>query len=269
MSIPVFDNIKFVDESGLLTPEWRAILQNLFQTLQTRFSNEGLVMPSQSVTNINLLIDSDNGALVYDETTNLPKIRVNGIWETLNFSPSPLTLPVPIADGGTGQTTQQTAINALTGTQVNKYYLRSDGTNATLSPLNVADFSGVVGISNGGTGQSTQQLAINAIAGAVTNSYFLRGDGTNVSMSAIQTTDLPYTTPIQLTVDTTINGTGLSIGVPYQYQSTASSIITLTIIGGITLRNPPVLNGSSATIGFNNNDVFTLTRYGDGTILIT
>ena len=269
MAIPVFDNIKFIDENGLLTPEWRAILQDLFQTLQARFSDEGLVMPSQSVSNINLLNNSDDGALVYDETTNLPKIRVNGVWQTLNFSPSPITLPLPIVDGGTGQTTQQTAINALTGTQVNKYYLRSDGTNASLSPLNVADFSGVVGIANGGTGQSTQQLAINALAGAATNSYFLRGDGTNVSMSAIQTTDLPYTTPIQLTVDTTINGTGLSIGVPYQYQSTASSIITLTIIGGITLRNPPVLNGSTATIGFNNNDVFTLTRYGDGTILIT
>ena len=87
MAIPVFDNIKFIDENGLLTPEWRAILQDLFQTLQARFSNEGLVMPSQSVTNINLLNNSDDGALVYDETTNLPKIRVNGVWQTLNFSP--------------------------------------------------------------------------------------------------------------------------------------------------------------------------------------
>lgn len=269
MAIPVFDNIKFIDENGLLTPEWRAILQDLFQTLQTRFSDEGLVMPSQSVTNIGLLNNSDDGALVYDETTNLPKIRVNGIWETLNFSPSPLTLPVPIADGGTGQTTQQTAINALTGTQVNKYYLRSDGTNSTLSPLNVADFSGVVSITNGGTGQSTQQLAINALTGAVTDGYFLRGDGTNVSLSPIQITDLPYPTPIQLIIDTTINGNSLSVGVAYPYQSTASSIITLTIVGGITLRNPPTLNGSSTTIGFNNNDVFTLTRYSDSTILIT
>lgn len=269
MAIPVFDNIKFIDENGLLTPEWRAILQDLFQTLQARFSDEGLVMPSQSVSNINQLNNSDDGALVYDETSNLPKIRVNGVWEILNFSPSPITLPVPIVDGGTGQTTQQAAINALTGTQVNAYYLRSNGTNAVLSPISVADFTGVLGISNGGTGQSTQQLAINALAGAVTDGTFLRGNGTNVSMGAIQTTDLPYTAPIQLSVDTTINGTGLSVGVPYQYQSTASSIITLTIIGGITLRNPPVLNGSTSTIGFNNNDVFTLTRYSDSTILIT
>jgi hypothetical protein len=269
MAIPVFDNIKFIDENGLLTPEWRAILQDLFQTLQARFSDEGLVMPSQSVTNISQLNNSDDGALVYDSTNNVAKIRINGVWQTIIFSTSPITIPLPISEGGTGQTTQQTAINALTGTQVNKYYLRSDGTNATLSPLNVADFSGVVAIANGGTGQSTQQLAINALAGAVTDGYYLRGNGTNILMSAIQASDLPYSNPIQLSVDTTINGTGLTIGVPYEYQSIAASIITLTIVGGITLRNPPALNGSSSTIGFNNNDVFTLTRYNDGTILIT
>jgi len=269
MTVPVFDNIRFVNENGLLTPEWRAILQNLFQSLQDRFSNEGLVMPSQSYGNISLLNDSVDGALVYDATNNLAKIRINGIWEVINFSPSPISLPLPITDGGTGQSTQQGAINALTGTQTNKYYLRSDGTNATLSPLNVSDFSGVLGITNGGTGQNTQQGAINALAGAVTSGYFLRGDGTDVKMGAIQSSDLPYITPIQLNVDTTINGTGLTLNVPYQYQSIASSIITLTIVGGITLRNPPVLNGSPTTIGFNNNDVFTLTRYGDGTILIT
>lgn len=269
MTIPVFDNIRVVDENGIFTPEWRAIIQNLFQTLQDRFSNEGLVMPSQSVTNINQLNNSDNGALVYDETTNLPKIRVNGIWETLNFSPSPITLPIQIVDGGTGQITQQDAINALTGTQINAYYLRSNGTNATLSPINFSDFTGVVGINNGGTGQSTQQDAINALAGAITNGYFLRGNGTNVSMSSIQISDLPYAIPVQLTVNTTINGTSLTVGASYTYQSTSVSIITLTIIGGITLRNPPALNGSSSTIGFNENDVFTLTRYSDSTILIT
>lgn len=269
MTIPVFDNIRVIDENGIFTPEWRAIIQDLFQTLQSRFSAEGLVMPSQSVTNINLLNNSDNGALVYDSTDNLPKIRVNGVWENINFDLSPVSLPVSISDGGTGKTTQQAAINALTGTQVNKYYLRSDGTNATLSAINIADFSGVVGISNGGTGQSTQQTAINALSGAVTNGYVLRGNGTNVALSALQTSDLPYTTPIQLTIDTTINGTSLTIGVPYQYQSTSVSIITLTIVGGITLRNPPALNGSPSTIGFNENDVFTLTRYSDSTILIT
>jgi hypothetical protein len=42
---------------------------------------------------------------------------------------------VAIANGGTGATTQQAAINALTGPQIGGFYLRSDGTNATLSNI--------------------------------------------------------------------------------------------------------------------------------------
>jgi hypothetical protein len=46
---------------------------------------------------------------------------------------------VTIAQGGTGQTTQQAAINALTGVQTSGYYLRSGGTNAVLSAIQAAD----------------------------------------------------------------------------------------------------------------------------------
>jgi hypothetical protein len=44
-----------------------------------------------------------------------------------------------IASGGTGATAQQGAINALTGTQVSGRYLRSNGTNATLSAIQAGD----------------------------------------------------------------------------------------------------------------------------------
>jgi len=44
-----------------------------------------------------------------------------------------------IEDGGTGATTQQTAVNALTGSQISGTYLRSDGTNSALSTIQVAD----------------------------------------------------------------------------------------------------------------------------------
>jgi hypothetical protein len=46
---------------------------------------------------------------------------------------------IPIADGGTGASTQQDAINALTGTQSSGKYLRSDGTNSTLSDIQASD----------------------------------------------------------------------------------------------------------------------------------
>jgi hypothetical protein len=45
----------------------------------------------------------------------------------------------PFSNGGTGQTTQQSAIDALTGVQSSGKYLRSDGTNATLSTIQSGD----------------------------------------------------------------------------------------------------------------------------------
>jgi hypothetical protein len=80
-----------------------------------------------------------------------------------------------VANGGTGASTQQASINALTGTQSSGKYLRSDGTNATLTSIQAADIptlnqnttgnaatatiagniSGTVAVANGGTGNST------------------------------------------------------------------------------------------------------------------
>jgi hypothetical protein len=50
-----------------------------------------------------------------------------------------IAVPVTIANGGSGQSTQQAAINALTGTQSAGKLLRSDGTNATLAAILAAD----------------------------------------------------------------------------------------------------------------------------------
>jgi hypothetical protein len=50
-----------------------------------------------------------------------------------------LSNPVTIAQGGTGQTGQQAAINALTGTQSSGTYLRSNGTNSALTAILAAD----------------------------------------------------------------------------------------------------------------------------------
>ncbi len=66
---------------------------------------------------------------------------------------------VAIANGGTGATTQQAALNALTGTQVSGRYVRSNGTNASLSTLQAADLTGTVAITQGGTGATTQASA--------------------------------------------------------------------------------------------------------------
>jgi len=50
-----------------------------------------------------------------------------------------ITGTAAIANGGTGQTSAAAAITALTGTQTAGRYLRSDGTNAALAAIDVAD----------------------------------------------------------------------------------------------------------------------------------
>ena len=87
-----------------------------------------------------------------------------------------VTGTLPIANGGTGQTTAAAAITALAGTQVAGYYLRSNGTATTLTAIvasdvptlnqnttgTAANVTGTVAIANGGTGATT-------VSGAQTN----------------------------------------------------------------------------------------------------
>ena len=83
--------------------------------------------------------------IVWSDGTNFYDVKAQNLTGTL-----------AIANGGTGQTTQQAAMNALAGTQTNNRVLRSDGTNTTLSQVNVAtDVTGTLAIGNGGTGVTT------------------------------------------------------------------------------------------------------------------
>lgn len=69
--IPNFEDIKFVDENGYLTNEWRNILMQLFQGLQSNFSNEGLKVPQQPAANLVTLSTAQSiGSLVYDSDNN-------------------------------------------------------------------------------------------------------------------------------------------------------------------------------------------------------
>jgi len=69
-----------------------------------------------------------------------------------------------IASGGTGTTTQQAALNAISGTQTAGYHFRSDGTNVSLQPMSLADVTaGTLGVVYGGTGATTQAAALTSL----------------------------------------------------------------------------------------------------------
>lgn len=77
-----------------------------------------------------------------------------------------LSVTLAVSSGGTGQTTQQAAINALAGAQTAGQYLRGDGTNVTMSTIQAADIptlnqnttgtaaglSATLAVASGGTG---------------------------------------------------------------------------------------------------------------------
>jgi len=125
-----------------------------------------------------------------------------------------------VANGGTGQTSAQSAMNIFAGAVTSGQYLRGNGTNVVMSTIQAGDVptlnqnttgtasnvTGTVAIANGGSGQTSAQAAMNAFAGAVTSGQYLRGNGTNVVMAAIQAADVP--TLNQNTTGTASNVTG-------------------------------------------------------------
>jgi len=80
MKIPNYINEKFVDKNGHLTEPWGHVLEQLFNELQQRMSDEGHIMPSQDATNVAKL-DGDvtkAGAVLYNETTKKAMVNIDG-----------------------------------------------------------------------------------------------------------------------------------------------------------------------------------------------
>jgi hypothetical protein len=84
MKIPNFADVPVVEldgeNKGQFTETWRNIMTQLIQVLQQNASDESLVIPQQSTSNISQLEGSNNqvytGGLIYDSTTNKPKISI-------------------------------------------------------------------------------------------------------------------------------------------------------------------------------------------------
>ena len=93
---------------------------------------------------------STNGLTLSGTVTGSGNITLGGAITGLSLT-TQVSGTLPFANGGTNATTQQAAINALTGTQTSGHYLRSNGTNASMSALLGTDISGTVPVEHGGT----------------------------------------------------------------------------------------------------------------------
>jgi hypothetical protein len=135
---------------------------------------------------------------------------------------------LPIANGGTGATTRQDAMDALAGATTAGQYLRGDGTDVVMSAIQAADVptlnqnttgtaanvTGTVAVANGGTGQTTytdgQLLIGNTTGNTLAKSTLTAGSGVSITNGAGSITI--SATGSGGTVTSVASGTGLTGG---------------------------------------------------------
>jgi hypothetical protein len=134
-----------------------------------------------------------------------------------------VTGTVAIANGGTGQTTRQAAMDALAGAVTAGQYLRGDGTDVVMSAIQAADVptlnqnttgtaanvTGTVAVANGGTG-ATSLTANNVILGNGTSAVQVVAPGTTGNVLTSSGGTWVSSTPasgVSLSADNTWTGT--------------------------------------------------------------
>lgn len=130
-----------------------------------------------------------------------------------------------VANGGSGQTTAQAAMNAFAGAVTSGQYLRGNGTNVVMSAIQAADVPTLNQNTTGTAANVTGTVAVaNGGTGATTLTGVLKGNGTSAFTAATAGTD--YTSPSS--TETMTNKT-ISNGV---YSGTVDQ--TGSVRGGIT-----------------------------------
>ena len=224
------------DRTGMVSRDWYRFFLNLLNK-----ANSGGGGGSGTVTSVNV-----SGGTTGLTTSGGP-VTTSG---TITLAGT-----LDVDNGGTGQTTAAAAITALTGTQTSGYYLRSNGTNAALSAIQVAD---VPTLNQNTTGQ----------AGSVANALTA---GTGISYSVGTT----YNGSVAVTIDNSApdqvvsltGGTGISTSGTYPSftitNTAPDQIVSLTGAGttNVTGTYP------NFTITSNDQYVGTVTSVsGTGTV---
>ncbi|NDE09321.1 MAG: hypothetical protein EBZ95_01975 [Chitinophagia bacterium] len=182
-------------------------------------------------------------------------IDVSGVLNA-NITAGNISGTVAIANGGSGASTQQAAINALTGTQASGKFLRSDGTNATLANIQAAD---VPTLNQNTTGNAATVTTNANLTGDVTSvgnaSTVVKINGTSLAglstgiLKNTTTTGVPtiavagtdYQAPISLT--TTGSGAATLSGNTLNIPSVSSTVNAGSISGTVAVAN----GGTGAT----------------------
>lgn len=156
----------------------------------TNYGTSGQVLTSAGGSSAPLWKTITSSDVLPTQTDNDGKfLTTNGTtvsWGTPAINSSFIDGTIEISKGGTGQATEQAAINALTqnSSTLANTVLRSNGSNVTLSKIQLnTDVSNILSLANGGTGANDQAGAARAILPPQANkeNRFLTTDGTNAS----------------------------------------------------------------------------------------
>jgi hypothetical protein len=271
------------DRTGMVSRDWYRFFLNLLNkanqggggsgtvtSVNVSGGTTGLTTSGGPVTTSGTItlagtLDVDNGGTgattAANARTNLsvPSTTgsgASGTWAIdITGNAANVTGTVAIANGGTGQTTAAAAITALTGTQTSGYYLRSDGTNAALGAIQVAD---VPTLNQNTTGQ----------AGSVANALTA---GTGISYSAGTTYNgstaitINNSAPDQTVVLT--GGTGISTSGTYPSFTITNTLPDQTV--SLTGAGTTSISGTYPNFTITSNDQYvgTVTSVsGTGTV---
>lgn len=212
---------------------------------------------------------TSNATLTTLSVLSLPYSQLSGTVPTWNQNTtgtaSNVTGTVALANGGSGQTTAQTAMNAFAGAITSGSYLRGNGTNVVMTTIQAADVptlnqnttgtasnvTGIVAVANGGTGTATPSL----VAGTgVTISGSFPNQTINATASGGSVTSVAATVPSFLSITgspITTSGT-----LAFAYSGTALPIAN----GGTGLTSTPA-NGA---LDIGNGTGFTRTTLTAG-----
>lgn len=168
-----------------------------------------------------------------------------------------------IGNGGTGATSQQTAINALSGAVTSGQYLRGNGTNVLMSAIQAGDvptlnqnttgtaagLSSTLAVTSGGTGQTTytdgQLLIGNSTGNTLTKATLTAGSGISITNGngsiSIATSGGGGTV-------TSVSGTGTVNGITLTGTVTTTGSLTL----GGTLSNVSLTSQVTGTLPVGN-----------------
>ena len=281
-------NTSWVQQTSLpITIGTTALAFTQFAAVQIYTAGTGLSLSSNQFS-----ITSTGTAGTYGSASQVPVLVTNSQGQVTGVTNTAIALAgsaitsgtVAIANGGSGTTTAQLAMNAFAGATTSGSYLRGNGANVVMSTIQAADVptlnqsttgtaanvTGTVAIANGGTGATTAAAALtNLGAYAATNpSGYTANTGTVTSVGLsvptfLSITGSPVTTSGTLAI--TYSGTALPIANGGTGATTAAAAITAlagTQASGQYLRS----NGTNTLLSaIQAADVPTLNQNTTGT----